>query len=212
MINYGFVNLSGKLSYIADNNFAFQGTWSSGSSYVPPLDVVDYNNGKFITLVANTNTTPLGSSKWSELVIRGTVSPTDPFDIANTALTTAQAASILALAASGTATLALNEAEAAIALAVTGTNLAQAAYDIATSGTVAGTNVPIASGTNLVFVAGLNLGYTPSSVVCTVETPNLSGSNLWPTLVGRPTSAGFTVRLNGTTDGSGYYLHWLARK
>lgn len=212
VLEYAFVNLSGRASYISDDNFAFRGTWSSGSVYAPPVDVVDYNNGKFIVLVANTNTPPLYSSSWSELVLRGTIAPTDPFAIANTALTTANAASILALAASGTANQAILDATEALALSATGTNLANSALQLISAGTTAGTNFPIPVGTNQVSYSGLALGYTPSSVVCTVEVPVTSNLNLWPTLVGPPTSDSFTVRLNGTTDETGYFLHWLARR
>jgi hypothetical protein len=199
VIEYAFVNLSGSTSYISDGNLAYRGTWDSGSLYNPPLDVVDYNNGKFIALATNSNEPPLDSPYWSELVIRGTVSPTDPFDIAQTALDAANAASVLALSASSTANDALS--------------LAQSTYAIAASGTVAGTNIAIPEGTDTVFVSGLNLGFIPGAVTCTLEVPSYESPDLNPiSLIGRPTSDGFTVRLNGTADGSGYYLHWMIRR
>lgn len=130
MLNYAFANANGHTSYISDDTFAFTGTWNSAGTYAPPLDVVNYDNGKFIVLVQNYNTPPLGSSSWSELVLRGTISPTDPFDIAQTALTTANAASVLSLAAAGTATQALDLAGDALVIAMAGTNLAQAAKTV----------------------------------------------------------------------------------
>lgn len=190
MLNYAFVNGNALTSYISDDTFAFRGTWSPSGTYTAPLDVVDYNNGKFIVITTNVGQPPLGTSFWSELALVGTIVPTDPFAIAETAYTTANAASVLALAAAGTATQALN---------------------LIASGTTAGTNVAIPSGTNVVFVTG-NLGYVPSAIVLTVEVPAASALNLSAELVGRPTINGFTARLSGATDATGYFLHWLARR
>lgn len=138
MINYAFVNLSSRVSYINDANFAFRGTWSSGSTYAPPVDVVDYNNGKFIVLVSNTATPPLNSSKWSEMVQVGTVVPST---IDQIALDTANAASILALSASGTA-------QAAYTLVTTVENVADNAAKLALPDPPIGTVVRIVNEAN----------------------------------------------------------------
>src|SRR5208337_2710595 len=106
MNEYAFVNQNGKTAYISDVSLAFKGTWTPNGTYSPPIEAVDYNNGKFIVLVQNYNTPPLGSSSWSELITVGTISSTDPVQIAQTAL---------------------DQANATMAIAVSGSNLAEQA-------------------------------------------------------------------------------------
>lgn len=184
MLNYAFANAANKLAYISDDTFAYRGTWSGTASYASPLDVVDYNNGKWIAIVSNTSSPPLGSASWSQLCLIGTINPTSPFEIATTALATAN----------------------------TALTLAQSAYALALQGTDAGTQIPIPNGTHMVSVSGLGLAYLPSNVVCTVQVPSSTAPLLQANPIGAPTTDGFLVILTGTTTQDGYYLNWIAHR
>ena len=56
-------------------------------------------------------------------------------------------------------------------------------------------------------VTGLALGYTPTSVALTVQSP--SSNVLIPALTSTPTSDGFAFALSGTTDSANYKLCYL---
>lgn len=212
VLTYAFVNSASRLAYITDETFAFRGTWSGTATYSPPLDVVDYNNGKWIATVSNSATPPLGSSKWSQMSLIGTISPSSPFEIASTALATANGAMSVAVAATGTANEALSIAQAGTILASQALALANTAYNIAVAGTEAGSYTPISSGTNMVFVTGQSLSYLPTSVVCTVEIPDASVQPLTASLIGRPSTDGFVAKLSGTTTQPGYFLGWIMHR
>ncbi len=107
MNEYAFVNQTDKTAYISDASLAFKGTWSPAGTYSPPIEAVDYNNGKFIVLVQNYNTPPIGSLSWSELVAVGTLSSQDPVVIAQTALDQANIATAIAISSSNLAEQAL---------------------------------------------------------------------------------------------------------
>ena len=191
VINYAFVNSASKLTCISDQTFAYHGTWNGTTAYSEPLDVVGYNNGLWIATTSSTGSPPLGSASWSQLSLLGTINPESPFEIASTALATANGAVAIASAAYSTANEALTIAE---------------------SGTSYGTRTPIAQGTNYVYAGGLGLNYQPSCFVCTIEIPNGTALPLTANPVGAISANGFTVRLSGTTDQPGYFLNWIAQQ
>jgi hypothetical protein len=192
MLNYAYVNSLGRRSFVSDETYAFRGTWTGTALYNPPDDVADYNNARYIVLVQNINSPPPANSKWSEMVLIGTVNPTDPFNIADTALTTATGATVIA-----------NEA----------VFLANEALAYVHAGTTMGTTYAVPAGTNQIFINGVNgtMAFVPSSIVTTVQNPsgtNTPGFYSW--LAGTATLNGFCVMLSGTVPGPGYLVDWIA--
>ena len=61
-------------------------------------------------------------------------------------------------------------------------------------------------------ITGLALAFTPTKVILTVQAPDSNGENLWATLIGGPTTDGFSYSLSGATDRTGYVLHYLILK
>jgi hypothetical protein len=110
------------------------------------------------------------------------------------------------------ATSAAAIASEALAIAIIGTNTTTTALNLISAGTTFGTNIAIANGTNFIWVNGLGLPFTPACVVCTMQMPDINSQNLWPTLVGQPTSNGFVISLNGSTDSALYRLHYMFRR
>lgn len=68
--------------------------------------------------------------------------------------------------------------------------------------------VAIGSGVSTGQVTGLALGFTPVTVILTVQMPDSDGEDLFATLVGAPTADGFSYSLSGQTDRTGYMLHY----
>lgn len=129
---------------------------------------------------------------------------------ANEALGIAVIGTNLGTLAYNTAIQAQATANEALSIAIIGTNSFSTLSGLLSAGTTYGTRINIPSGTNFVYVNGLNLPFTPT-VNCTVQMPGTNSLNLWPTLVGDPTNNGFVVSLNGQTDSTGYKLHAIFR-
>lgn len=211
MALYVYAALNGDNKYLGSNDIVFNGTWSSSTVYIPPMDAVNYGASQYIVLIQNSGSAPLGSKSWSELVLlRPDVTPPgpDPLPIAEAALELAETAYTLAcigtnvgtnaltlaqqalsqsaataynLACIGTnvGTNALNAAAAAqftansaksgvdsvYTVAVAGTNLAQAAYNLA----VIGTNTSAAGAYNLAAI-GTNVGTNALNAAAAAQT------------------------------------------
>ena len=69
--------------------------------------------------------------------------------------------------------------------------------------------VALGSGASSGVVSGLNLAYSPVAVILTVQLPDTIGENIFASIVGSPTTDGFTYSLSAATDRTGYILHYL---
>lgn len=132
MSQYSYIGLSGETVVLADSQINFRGGWLQTTSYAV-RDAASYNSRWYIAITAHTGVTPptvyviTTPTYWSPLVL----TEGDP-----TVLDTAS--EIAAAAAIGIATLALetawtgtNTANEALALASTGTDAADQAYSLA---------------------------------------------------------------------------------
>lgn len=123
---YAYIGDDDFRQFIAEQDLALRGSWSSGSSYAP-FEVVDYLAAQFVALQANSGQTPPIADRkddfWSILVLvleqAGTDDTSPAYLIASEAYT-------LATAGTEVANEALGLAQEALTVAIAGTDAATA--------------------------------------------------------------------------------------
>ena len=182
MAQYSYIGLSGETVVLADSQINFRGGWLQTTSYAV-RDAASYNSRWYIAVTAHTGVTPptvfviTTPTYWSPLVL----TEGDP-EILDTASEIAAAAAIgIATLALETAWAGTNTANSALALASTGTDAADQAYSLARLAldtAWAGTNAPAIEGVYSLARLALDTAWVGTGAAAVSETDAQSAYSL----------------------------------